>query len=70
MDFLGSFELVGLEPLCCFTRALSSILSSSLYVGMKVAEAMRAETREGGGGEILRRLGAGGLLSWRTMSCF
>ncbi len=49
---------------------LVSVSLSEVYVGMTVAEAMRAETREGGGGESFRRLGAGGLRALRMASGF
>lgn len=63
LELLGGFDLV-------LVSVLSPSPSSSSYVWMTVAEAMRAETRDGCGGEIFRRLGGGGLRTLRMMSGF
>lgn len=60
---------VALELLDGFDLVLVSVLSSS-YVWITVAEAMRAETRDGCGREIFRRLDGGGLRTLRMMSGF
>ncbi len=65
LELLGGFDLVLVSVL-----SSSSSSSSSSYVWITVAEAMRAETRDGCGGEIFRRLDAGALRTLRIMSGF
>ena len=67
--FVVVFDFLGFSDGRCAID-LVSVSLSEVYVGMTVAEAMRAETREGGGGESFRRLGGGGLRVLRMASGF
>lgn len=65
LELLGGFDLVLVSVLLSLSSS-----SSSSYVWMTVADAIRAETRDGCGEEIFRRLDGGGLRTLRMMSGF